>query len=174
MSETKARSTDQVGKLLKARATHYNHGEGWTYSRGVEGLEHIRFRSDYTGYDHWTRRLARALSPKDLLGIDRLSRMLGRETGLKSRLLSASAHFRVNIRKESNLPDGGLPGVLTFAEENGEYIEMVGPTIGAKIADFLIAEPDHPHAQAISEEIERILELSRQRLAQQRAGRGAQ
>lgn len=152
-----------IGKTLRARATHHDHGEGWVYSRDIGDLVHIRFKSDTTGYDHWTKRYARALDPKGLLGIDKISKMIWgdepRNRSIKDIALEAWAYFYVNSRVDTNLPDGRIHGNITFWEEDGEYIEMVGPTVGEKIAEFLIREPENPHAIAIAEEIQRILSL---------------
>jgi hypothetical protein len=144
----------KVGEYVKARATHHNHGDGWKYSRNIKDLELIRFKHDYTGYNHWTKRVRRAFDPKHLLGIDSISKQLKfRRHGF----LSALAWIKVSLQKDDNLPDGMIGGNITFWEEDGEYIECVGPTIGERIADFLIEEPDNPHAIRIAEEIERIV-----------------
>lgn len=158
----------KVGELLRSYATHHNHGEGWRYTRNRGDLEYIRFRRDYTGYDHWTKRWRRALDPKHLLGRDSFSiglnnRLEGqsRWENLQWRVLAARAWFLVSVRKHKNLPDGTVNGNLIFWEEDGEYIECVGPTVGEKIADFLEQEPNHPHAIAIAAEINRIWALPR-------------
>lgn len=158
--------TTKVGSILRRFATHHNHGEGWKYTRSTGDLEHIRYRHDHTGYDHWTKRWARGLNIDHLLARDGLSR--GMHSYLKGeplwkqvrgRVLSAVAWFRVSVRKDKNLPDGTINGNLIHWEEDGEYIECVGPTVGVKIADFLEQEPNHPHAIAIAAEINRIWAL---------------
>lgn len=151
-------NTKDTGQLVRQLATHHDHGDGWIYSRNTGGLRHIRYSKDNTGYNHWTKRLKRALSPSRLLGRDTLSLMLsdGKREPLRHRLLGAVAHFRVNWFLDRNMPDGQINGNLTFWEEDGEYIQAMGPTIGAKVAEFLMDEPDHPHAKAIAEEINRV------------------
>ena len=70
---------------------------------------------------------------------------------------------------ELNLPDGatgtvrnGHHGIdaITFWEEDGEIIEVMGPTIGLALAKFLETHPTHSHAEMIAHEIKRILLLS--------------
>jgi hypothetical protein len=148
----------QVGDLLRSRATHHDHGDGWVYTRDTGDLEHIRYRHDYTGYHSLRRRLKRAFNLKRLLGRDPLSRALG----FRPSFTSAIAWIQVSLRKQTNLPDGALHGrsVITMWEEDGEYIEMVGPTIGEKIADFLEQDPENPHSQAIAAEIRRVWALT--------------
>lgn len=163
--------TAKVGRVLRARATHHNHGEGWTYSRNTGDLEHIRYKHDYTGYEALHRRLKRAFNWKHLTGRDGLSAMIKRinkKNGKKPepflyQLYGAWAWILVSLRKDSNLPDGQVGGNLFHWEEDGEYVQMVGPTIGEKIADFLEQEPENPHAQAISAEIQRIWALAERR-----------
>lgn len=164
----------KTGSILRSFATHHNHGDGWRYTRNRGDLEYIRFRRDHTGYDHWTKRWSRALNVKAMLGIDSFSKSLGlrrefrtnvKREGLLKALqrvwYQALAHVIVNGRKDKNLPDGSINGNYVFWEEDGEYIECVGPTVGEKIADFLEQEPNHPHAVAIAAEINRIWALPR-------------
>lgn len=125
----------------------------WVYSRNTGKLRHVRYESDYTGYNHWTKRLARAFNPKELFETKgSFTRSMGlkpRNEGLKMFFIRAWVHIIVNLRKDSNLPDGQVNGNLTFWEEDGEYITMMGPTVGVKVLDFLEAEPDNEHAKAI-------------------------
>jgi hypothetical protein len=154
-------SVAKMGEILNSRATHHNHGEGWVYTRDTGDLEHIRYKSDTTGYDHWTKRLGRALDPRDFFGRKRSS-ILHEYRGFFDRLYWWGIMFRVHIKKENHSPDGVLNGgsVITFWEEDGEYIQMVGPTVGVRIAEFLSAEPNNPHAIAIATEIDRIWSIA--------------
>lgn len=132
--------------------------EGWIYSRDLGGLKHIRYESDYTGYNHWTKRVRRALNLKRILGLDRLSRQLGvsrKREGLSARFWSAYWHVVINLRKDSNLPDGQINGIITIWEEDGQYIMFFGPTTGVKVLDFIREDPDNPHAKAILAEMVR-------------------
>lgn len=150
-----------VGSYLRSVATHHGHGDGWTYTRDTGDLQHIRYRRDWTGRNSLWNRTKRAFNPKRLLGRDHLSRKLG----FKWSPLGAIAWIHVSLRRDRNRPDGVLNGgtVITLWEEDGEYIEMVGPTIGEKIADFLEQEPESPHAIAIAAEMRRVQTLSHER-----------
>lgn len=125
----------------------------WVYTRDLDGLKHIRYESDYTGYNHWTKRLKRAFNPKELF---ETKNSLMVRAGLKRRKFTfkrffthAYWHIVVALQKSNNLPDGRINGNITFWEEDGEYIAMMGPTVGVKVLDFLEAEPDNEHAKAI-------------------------
>lgn len=153
-----------VLKYARFVATKYSsNAEGWTYSRDRGDLAHIRYRSDHTGYNHWTKRAWRTLNPRSMFGDDHL---LGRAVvvnqGWGYFWASLRAHVSVGLRKDRNLPDGTVNGggIITFWEEDGEYITLFGPTVGVKVLDFIEAEPTHPHAQAIRAEIERVSEMS--------------
>ncbi len=137
--------------------------DGWVYSRELKGLKHIRFESDYTGYNHWRKRLKRALDWKHLTGRDSFSKAFRdkkRKTSLRTRFLQARAWISVSLRKDNNLPDGQINGIITNWEEDGEYIAIFQPRVGAKVIEFLRAEPHNPHAKAILAEMHAVTELS--------------
>lgn len=157
-------SVEKSAEILKARATHHDHGEGWIYSRDSLGLEAMYYEHTRTGYDHWTQRLKRALKISELLGHDGLSKQLGwQPRNLKDYWYQARAHFTINFFRSRSLPDGQINGNPVHWEEDGEYIECVGPTIGVKVAEFLENEPNNPYAVAIAEEMNRIWALSSKR-----------
>lgn len=62
------------------------------------------------------------------------------------------------IKRDPNTPDGILNGgnVVTFWEETGEYLQYLQYSVGSMLADFLMDEPEHPYAQLITKEMERI------------------
>ena len=135
--------------------------DGWVYSRDVGDLEHIRYRSDHTGYNHWTKRVRRAFAWGHLTGHDRLSRQLGfRESTIRGQVRAARGWIIVSLRKDKNLPDGQINGIITHWEEDGEYIALFQPRVGVKVIDFLRAEPGNPYAQAILAEMHACKELS--------------
>jgi len=150
-------------KLLKWAefvATKFSkNAEGWKYSRNTGGLKHIRYESDYTGYNHWTKRLKRAFDWGHLTGRDGLSRHF-RPKGLKNRVLSAIAWIRVSLEKDSNLPDGQINGIITHWEEDGEYIALFQPRVGVKVLEFIKENPDNEYARAILDEMHACAELS--------------
>lgn len=140
--------------------------DGWVYTRDLGDLEHMRFTSDHTGYNAWWRRLRRAFDWKHLTGRDSLSKALrgrgARRDSLRQRLLSAWYWIVVCLGKDDNRPDGRIANaaIWTAWEEDGEYIAMMGPTVGVRVLDFLEAEPDHPHARLILDEMARVESLS--------------
>ena len=143
---------------LDARANHFERSKNaWVYTRDRGDLEHIRYRSDHTGYNTLWRRLRRAFRPTHLLGRDRLSRQLGfMPKGFKDTILHAWAHVSVSLSMENNMPDGMVNGNIFFWEEDGEYVQLVGPTVGDLIAKWMASEPDSPYAIAIAEEMDRL------------------
>lgn len=136
--------------------------ESWRYSRNTGGLVHVRYKSDFTGYNHWAKRLRRAISnwnpvtyfrPKD-----NLNKMFqDRNPSIKGFFVRAGAWSLVELRKESNLPDGQVNGNLTFWEEDGQYIMLFSPLVGREVIKFLRAEPDSPYAQAIIEQMKVVV-----------------
>jgi hypothetical protein len=126
----------------------------WVYSRDLGDLDYIRYSSDYTGYNHWTKRLKRAFTP------DKLTRRWDTKKSLWEKLVSAWWHVVVALEKDKHLPDGVINGIPTFWEEDGEYIAMMQPIVGQKVIDFLKAEPEHPHAKAILSAMREAYEAS--------------
>lgn len=133
--------------------------DGWVYSRDKGDLKHIRYERDYTGDNHWTKRLRRAFDPSLLLRRRKRGAFDFTDGSLRSRLLFALAWVRVSIRKDDNLPDGQINGNLTFWEEDGEYIALFQPLVGMKVLDFLRDEPNNPHARAIIKQMHTCIAL---------------
>lgn len=134
--------------------------DGWIYSRDLGDLKHLRYESDYTGYNHWLKRLKRGFNWSHLSGSDRFARSLRQKDNLKSKALHAWAWLQVSLRKDDNLPDGQINGILTNWEEDGEYIAIFQPRVGVKVLDFLKAEPENPYAKAILAEMQACVALS--------------
>lgn len=138
--------------------------DGWQYTRDTGELEHIRYHRDYTGYDAWYRRLKRALAPESKfmrsLGFPRDNFAWYKKPYYWA--LSRYARFVVYLRKEKHLPDGVVNGgsIITFWEEDGEYITLFGPTVGVKVIEWLRAEPENEYAKAVIAEMHRVAELS--------------
>lgn len=63
-----------------------------------------------------------------------------------------------SMKRDRHQPDGVLDGgnVIVFWEETGDYLRYIQPTVGALLATFLKEEPNHPHAQRIIAEMERL------------------
>lgn len=151
-------TTEQTGKFLRRLATHHDHGAGWAYTRDTE-IKHIRYRKDYQGRNRLDRRITRGL--RQAFGRGFLdNEHWWRQGSLRQLWYHLYFSILVNV-KDSNAPDGVLKGgsVIVHWEEDGEYIESVGPTVGERIADFLEAEPDNEHAKAIAAEMQRVWRL---------------
>ena len=147
-------SVEKVSELADLLGTPFVERD-WDYTRDEGGLKHLRYDYDYTGYNRVHRRFWRAVKhnflPPPRNGWEKALR--GKET-LKGRFIG----FWVFFAKDKNLPDGVLNGgsIITFWEETGEYIQYMQPSVGGLLADFLRAEPEHPHAQRIATELKRI------------------
>jgi hypothetical protein len=74
--------------------------------------------------------------------------------------------FKARLRSQ-NLPDGCLDGggVVVYWEETGEYIQMVQPSVGSRIADLLEDRPEDAHSKAIAGEMKRVLDRYSARIA---------
>ncbi len=127
--------------------------DGWKYTRSTGDLKHIRYASDSTGYNSFWSRLKRAFDPE----------MHFKNRTFTTPSLSWSwAWIRVSLTKDKNMPDGFVNGgsIITFWEEDGEYITLFGPTVGKLVIDFVRAEPENEHAQKIVAEMTRLAEMS--------------
>jgi hypothetical protein len=148
-----------LADTLDAHANHFVHRD-WNYTRNLGGMEHIRYRRDYTDYNRFDRRLLRGVAR--LIGpLDNIDRMLG-ISGFRDRRVG----FKIALRKPRNLPDGILDGggVITFWEEVGEYLQFVQPSIGNLLVDLLRAHPTNPKVRAIAAEMIRIQDGYRARV----------
>lgn len=152
-------STDEqlLGWFEHVATKFQNSRDGWIYTRDLGDLLHIRHRSDFTGYQHWTKRIKRVF----------VEAVFNKKQGgvfgdFPSTFAEKLAYSKVILRKDANRPDGRISnaGILTHWEEDGEYIVLMGPTVGVKVLDFLKAEPDNEHAKAILAEMHRVKELS--------------
>ena len=141
-----------ISNTLRDYAEHYVQRD-WVYTRKTN-IRHIRRVGDFSGYDHPVRRLGRLA--ERFVRPDNLSRMLG-ISPWRHPIVTA----RVALRTPKHLPDGVLDhsGVITYREETGEYLQMVQPSVGSKIADVLDAHPDLPAVQALAAEIQRVWDL---------------
>ena len=164
----------RVASLLRDFASHHAPTD-WDYSRDLHEMTRIAHKSDWTGSNRPIER-ARRLVPtvlRSLRAQDPIDRLL--EEGqtlcqkIAGRLRSACTDARLVLLPDRNLPDGTLANgtVITYWEEDGEYIQLVQPTVGLLIADFLAQCPDHPHARAVAAEIARVQERYARRVAQE-------
>ena len=130
----------------------------WVFTHDTE-IDHIRFTQDITGKNVWWRRIPREVAEafKDFFVQDDIWMMLGTNTRFNLRHLFQ--YLILAGALDNNLPDGALKegGIITFWAEDGEYLELVPPSVGDLLADFLLEDPDNPHAQKISAELQRIV-----------------
>jgi hypothetical protein len=128
----------------------------WIYTRKTN-LKKIQYTEEHDMYNRMSYRIKTAFGwlfspPRFLTQFD--------ETR-KRRLISRFQMFIYSLKRDTNLPDGALDGgnVITFWEETGHYLELVQPSVGSLLVQFLKDEPDHPHAKIIIDELERISTL---------------
>ena len=129
----------------------YATNRDWNYTRKHD-IKSIRFKNDE--WNKLSGRIKRSLAA--LFEINR--------KGIKSGI--PRFYFaRFLLKRDENLPDGQV-GDLVFAlwEEDGEYIQMVQPSVGKLVANFLKEEPDHPHARTITAELDKIREAYGERI----------
>lgn len=138
----------------------------WTRETHLEAI----YNTDDHDRRPWyrLRKFARAVRDDFITGQKGIYRELYgyRWAWFHSPLRHLRADVAVHLRRDPNLPDGELIGASTLCywEEDGEYIQMVQPSIGLLLAEFLIAEPDHPHAKKITAELDRIGAQYRERI----------
>ena len=163
MSDPTPETTLAMADQLRQYAEHFAPRD-WDYTRDTGDLEFIRHRRDHTGHNRIDRRVRDALCA--LLGWHRPPPepfMDLQPHGLRARWIT----FKIKLRKDDNMPDGVLDGgcIITHWEETGEYLQYVQPSVGSLLADFMEAEPDHPHALKIAGEMRRINKRYGDRLA---------
>lgn len=149
-------------KYLKSLADHFAPRD-WEYTRQHK-IEHIRYEDDFTGKKSRLNRFHRGL--KSAFG-----KLPGWEKTLLGKRTWAGRYYTLlAYMQEKNIPDGVLNngGVITYWEEDGEYIQMVQPSVGSLLADFLLAEPKHPHAVIIRAELDRIRAGYKQRIREKK------
>lgn len=128
----------------------------WAWTRETE-IVHIRYKGDWTGYDAPWRRVLRAF--RHAFGPRRRwEKDLFPHLKLQHWFWGVVAAFRVYLATETHRPDGDLNGgkVICHWEEDGEYLQLIQPSVGRLLADFLMAEPENEHAQKIIAEMQRI------------------
>ena len=142
--------TKKIVRDFKFRANLF--ASEWDYTR-THNLKSIRYTDEYYSFDKLSSRIKHALDALfSRTGIF-ASEILGPWT-FKNRLSFAL----YVLKRDPNLPDGQLAGgkIITFWEEDGEYLQLIQPSVGSLLADFLEQEPENPHAILIVKEMERI------------------
>jgi hypothetical protein len=140
----------KIVKDFKFRANLFE--SKWDYTRN-HNIKEIRLDKTYYSYDNLWNRIKRSVkalfSHKGIYAQE----LLGPWT-IKTRI-SFAIYL---LSRDPNLPDGHLAGgkIITYWEEDGEYLQLVQPSVGSLLADFLEQEPENPHAVLIVKEMERI------------------
>lgn len=141
-------------KHLLGYATHFEHRD-WNYTRKTGLIDIVHERDD----ERFLRNRIKSSW-----------RWLTRKTPLWSKEIGGPGKFQMAmhvLKRRPNLPDGSLDGggVITFWEETGEYLQLVQPTVGEMLANWMLAEPENPHAIKIATELARINDGYTQRIA---------
>ena len=153
MSDAATDPVTAIAGTFRDYATHFSPRD-WQYSRDLDGITAVR-RVDPA--DRLTARLRRAL--RSITGRSGVSGL----DGFPSRWRMA----RHVLGRDTHLPDGVLDEgcILTYWEETGEYLQFVQPTVGALVAEWMLACPTDPHARAVAAEMQRIQDDYRDRIA---------
>lgn len=151
-------------QYLHALATHFSERD-WDYTR-LHDIKRIRYADDFQGYHTLRKRWGRAFRSLFARSHDTLfGRIMGDSwlRGISYKL----TYFKIQVQTDRHLPDGVLNrgSVITHWEEDGEYIQMVQPSVGALLAEFLIDQPDNPWAVKITAELDRLAERYNMRAA---------
>ena len=145
-----------TGEFLKLHSDHFMHYD-WNYTR-KHNIDKLYYSYELSrGYDKPINRFKRAL--KWLFGpTPEFVKYLDRDLSWFSKISNRWGMFTYVLKRDNALPDGSLADgkIIVHWEEDGEYLQLVQPSVGSLLADFLTEEPEHPHAQKIIKEIERI------------------
>lgn len=139
-------------KYLKELADHFEYRD-WNYTRQTH-IKSIRYEPDHDPHNKVSYRIKSAF--RWAFNPPKFIRTL--EPTWKDRLRSRFTmpiHF---LKRDDNRPDGVLDGgnIITNWEETGEYLNLMQPTVGTLIADFILEDPTNPHAIKINKEITRL------------------
>lgn len=129
--------------------------DSWKYTRS-NTIKHIRYFDDFSGYNSIPHRIIRAIESGygSISGKRHLYYHSGK-ANLKARLISAYFASKYSLATETHAPDGVVADgrIITFWEEDGEYLECVSPEVGLELADWLEEDPTNPHAVKIMQYI---------------------
>lgn len=130
--------------------------EPWTYTHDTGDLKHIRYKTDYTGYNAWYRRLWRAFGPLLWGPLSKIDKIIFDSWWDKVKPPGSFAHIKVQLEKYRNLPDGVVKGagVITPWEEDGVFISLMNPDVANAVLDFIKDRPEDKHAIRMKEAIE--------------------
>jgi hypothetical protein len=151
MTEIKT-TTSKAAKYLKELANIFEYRD-WNYTRQTH-IKSIRYEPEHDFRNKLSFRIKSSIGW--LISPPTFMRTL--EPAWKDRLRSRFLMPLYLLRREPNTPDGILDSgnIITFWEETGEYLNMMQPTVGTLIADFILEDPTNPHAILINKELTRL------------------
>lgn len=135
-------------EYLDFLANHFEHRD-WDYTR-LHHIKEIKYDKAWDERDNLKFRIKIAF---------RVVFKKERNPLLKMSTFGKVRLFFYCLMREKQTPDGALNdgNVITYWEETGEYLQMVQPSVGALLVDFLKEEPNNPHAKKITAELDRIM-----------------
>lgn len=154
--------------ILKRYATHHVHDD-WPYSRDKGAIMYAVHERDYFFDSHYLKEIRGSIT-RAFTGvrrvrkgsIDALLYKPGKLT-LKDRLFELSMvplWLKRSVLNNRIGYDGMVNGNLFLWEEDGEYVNVANPKVGALLADWMIAEPESEFAQKIAAQIKKSKELT--------------
>lgn len=156
-------TTDEVkeqAEYLRSYATHFAPRDWqWTRKHSIKTYYTNTFMDRVKDSLWWVWRDAKKRVLRQRSGVDEL---LFKVSWWRMR----KAHWRAH----NHVPDGHFEGAAVIAhwEEDGEYIQMVQPQVGALIADLMDAHPDLPEVQAVAAEMKRIADDYHRRVMEEK------
>lgn len=146
-------------RYLKSLADHFEYRD-WNYTRH-DHIESIRYTPDHDPHNKLSYRIKQAAwwmfgkSPQ-------WYEALGEKNSIAKRFRMAV----YALKRDPNLPDGILDSgnIITHWEETGEYLNLMQPTVGTLVADFIIEDPTNPHAIKINKELTRLVKNYEKRI----------
>ena len=160
---TKSEHISDAVKMLDWASNHFAHSD-WDYTRH-SNIKSIRYEKDIQEKLLYRTKLAFRRLFNRTNSLKQLQDFL-EDKSLLDKLKLRLGMFFYAFKKVNHCPDGILDGgaVIVFWEETGEYLQLVQPSVGSLLADFLMEEPEHPHAKLIIAEMERIQKRFKKRI----------
>lgn len=139
-------------KQLKFLADHFEYRD-WNYTRHSH-IKSIRYESTKDPHNKLSYRIKSAI--RWAINPPKFVRMI--EPTWQQRLRSRFTMPFYLLKRDNNQPDGVLDSgnIITFWEETGEYLNLMQPTVGTLVADFILEDPTNPHAIKINKELTRL------------------
>lgn len=139
-------------KYLKELADHFEYRD-WNYTRQTH-IKSIRYEPDQDRRNKLSHRIKDSIMW--FISPPKFTKLLDRTW--QERLRSRFTMPIYLLKRDNNLPDGILDegNIITHWEETGEYLNLMQPTVGTLVADFILEDPTNPHAIKINKELTRL------------------